>query len=357
MAELMKKSTKTLRTFHKGESVSGTITKLTPQEILVNIDGKTEALVLEKDKRILRTLLSTLHVGDRVDVGILSPESDLGYPIVSLRRFIDTHIWKQLEDAYQANQQIDVTIREMTKGGYLVDTGYGVTGFLPNSQLQSAADAPQNLVEDAVGVRIKVYILELQKQAKKLVFSKRPVLTKEQFEEMTKGIKVGQKISAIISNITPFGAFATIQISGKKGTVDGLVHISEVSWDKVENVSDLFVTGQKIDAVVLGIDAAAKRIDLSLKRATGDPFETTIKQFPVDTKVTGTVLRVSSNGVSIQLTTDEGTVEAFMKKDKIPPSISYTAGDKVTAVITDIDKAKHRILVVPVLTEKPMGYR
>lgn len=357
MAELMKKSDKLFRGLHKGQLIEGKVTKLTPAEILINIDGKTEAVVLEKDRRILKTLLSTLHLGDTVQVSVLSPESDMGYPIVSLRRFIDTFIWKQFEDLYQANKPLEATIAEITKGGYLIDTGYGITGFLPNSQLQSKSEEGADLQDQSVGARIKVYILELQKPAKKIVFSKRPVVTKEQFDEAVKGIKVGQKISAIVTNITPFGAFATLQIPGKTASVDGLVHISEVAWEKVETVSDIFTPGQKIETVVLGIDQNAKRVDLSLKRTLEDPFEKTAQKFAVDTKLKGTVARISSQGVVLSLEGDNAGVEVLMKKEKIPPTVTYKEGQEVMVTVSAIEKGKRRILVLPVLTEKPMGYR
>lgn len=350
MADLLASYKSSFKTLHKGETVKGKITKLTPKEILVDVEAKTEAVVLEKDKRILRNLLSTYKVGDMVDVYILDPESDKGNPVISMRKSIDELSWKRLEDQKQKRQEIEVTINEVTKGGYLVSTKEGMSGFLPNSHLSFSH------AEDIVGKKIKAFLLELNRPEKKIIFSQKPVMGVDDFEKAIKGLKVEQKIDATVSNITPFGVFVILQNVGQN--VDGLVHISEISWEKIENVSDHFTMGQKVEAAIIGFDKDAKRVDLSVKRLSTDPFEEIFKSFTVDQKVTGKVLRISSNGVSLRLSLKgELEVEGFIRKEKIPPTITYNVGDEVIATVSQIDKRKHRILLVPVLSAKPIGYR
>src|SRR3990172_4400023 len=133
MAELMAKTQSSIRSFKKGEVVTGTITKLTSSEILIEIGAKTEAVVLEKDKNLLRSLLSTLKAGDKVNVSVLNPESDQGNPVVSLRRFMDEKHWGALDKLKNEEQTLEVVITELTKGGFLVTTTDGMSGFLPNS--------------------------------------------------------------------------------------------------------------------------------------------------------------------------------------------------------------------------------
>lgn len=352
MAELMQKSKSTVITFKKGDIVKGTITKLSSSEILVDIQAKTEAVVLERDKKILRTLLAHLKVGDSVDVQILQVESDMGHPMISLRRFIDAIVWKDLEKLQKETKQTEITIKEFTKGGYVVETQSGIQGFLPNSQLASGEQLP-------VGGKVHAYVLEIQKQNRKVLFATKPIVSKEEFETITKDIKVGQKMSATIASITPFGAFANLQINGKKSGIDGLIHISELSWDKVENIGQEVSVGQPIEVIVIGKDTNSKRLDLSLKRTTEDPFEKRIKGYEVDQKAKGTVVSVSATGVRLEIPSKEGQdmIEGFIKKEKIPVGTEYKEGDSVQVTIYEIDKRKHRLVVAPVLREKPLGYR
>ena len=172
-------------------------------------------------------------------------------------------------------------------------------------------------------------------------------------------MKIGQKIDAIIANITSFGIFVSIQVLENKN-IDGLIHISEISWDKVSDIEEMFTPGQKVEAVIIGIDRDAKRIYLSIKRITSDPFEETIKKFAVDQKVAAKVTQLVSTGVVLEIVDNMGgeqRIEGFIRREKIPPNMSFEIGDKINVTITQIDKRKHRIILVPVLLEKPMGYK
>lgn len=348
MAELLASHKTTFVTFNKGDIVTGIITKLTPAEILVDVDAKTEAVVLEKDRKILKTLLSTLKVGDSVQVSILDPESDRGNPVVSLRRFIGDLSWKKLSDFKENKKEVEVLVTEATKGGYLVQTDEGLSGFLPNSHILHNLN-PQ----DAVSKKIKVFVLELIRPEHKIIFSQKALLGAEDFGKAIRDFKKEQKIDAIITNLTPFGIFVSIQNS-KGETIDGLIHISEISWKKVENVQDLFSSGQKIEAVIIGFDKDAKRVDLSIKRLTADPFEEKSKKFSQDQKVSGKVLKIISTGIILEL---EDGVEGFIRKEKVPPNVSYSQGEEMNVTVSEVDRKKHRIILVPVLLEKPIGYR
>ncbi|MCL5970748.1 MAG: S1 RNA-binding domain-containing protein, partial [Patescibacteria group bacterium] len=365
MADLMKSVKTSFVTLHKGENLKGTVKKLTSSEILVDVNAKTDAVVLEKDKRILRTILSNLKVGDKVTVSVLNPESDAGNPVVSLRRFIDEMLWTELSKFQDKKEQIEVVVNEATKGGFLVSTESGMKGFLPNSyatltgkQIPEAEDEGGS--QNFAGRKIMAYVLEINKPNRKIIFSQKPVVSEKDFEDAVKTLKSGQKISATVSNVTPFGVFVTVE-AGKDNAdsdkigVDGLVHISEISWDKVDNPQDLFSVGQKIDVFVIGVDATSKRIDLSIKRLTVDPFEEISKKYKVDQKVNGVVYEVSPTGVSINL--GEDGAEGFIRREKIPPTVSYNVGDKIDVLVTQIDTRKRKILLVPVLREKFVGYK
>ena len=188
MAELMAAHKTNFVNVSKGQVISGTVTKLTSGEILVDIGAKTEAVVMEKDKRILRSLLSSLKIGDKVTVSVLNPESDYGNPVVSLRRFNDDRVWVKLEEFKKDKTQLDIMVGELTKGGFLVSTKDGISGFMPNSQTTFMQNA-----QDLVGKEIKATVIELNRPLRKVIFSQKATAAGEDFEKATKSIKVGQR--------------------------------------------------------------------------------------------------------------------------------------------------------------------
>ncbi len=348
MADLMKSAQTKFVKVSKGETLPGIVTKLTPSEILVDIGAKTESIVLEKDKRILKNLLSSLKLGDKVSVYVLNAESDFGNPIVSLRRFNDDRVWGRLEDLQKKKEQLDILVDDVTKGGFLVSTKDGVSGFLPNSQAVFLEN-PQGLV----GKTIKASVIELNRAEKKIIFSQKQGASSEDFEKAVKSLKLGEKITTAISNIAPFGIFTLIKT--KEGVaVEGFVHISEISWEKLAKVPETFKQGDIIEALILHFDKDTQRINLSIKQLTKDPFYEKLKSYKVDQKVSGIVSKVLSSGVLVNL---EQGIEGFIKKEKIPPTVKLNEGSSVNATVSEVDTRKHRVILVPVLTEKPIGYR
>jgi len=343
MAALMAKHQSSIVTLKKGESVKGKLTKLTPNEILVDLGAKTEASIMEKDKNILRTILAMFKVGDTVEVNVLNPESDLGQPIVSLRRYLGNIAWKKLEELQKSREQIEVTISEVGKAGYVVATSFGISGFLPQSHTSFS-----NTQDNMLGQKINVSVLETSRDDNKVIFSQKTKMNEEEFDKAAKQFKMGQKIEVTVSNITPFGLFVSL------GSVEGFIHISEVSWDKVDDLASMFVQGQKIEAVIIRFDKESMRINLSIRKLTVDPFEKLIESLAIDKKVSGTVVSVEDAGVTLSL--DNGA-EGFIKKEKIPPLTAYIVGQEVMVTVSEHDKRKHRIGLTPVLKEKPIGYR
>ncbi len=355
MAELMKKAQTTLVAPHKGDILTGTITKLTSSEIIVDINAKTEAVVLEKDKTILRKILSSYKVGDKVQVQVLNPESDFGYPVVSMRRSINNIVWEKLSGYQKSQEPLEVVLDQSTKGGFLVSSLDGISGFLPNSHT-SSLENPQGLI----GKKIKVVVLELNRNLHKIIFSQKQAIGEGDFQKLIKGIKIGQKIDAIVSNVTTFGVFLSIPVDitmgsdGARKQVEGFVHISETSWENVPNISEVFRIGDKVRALVLGFDKESRRINLSIKRLKVDPFEKKLEEFTPDRKLKGMVIKIIPTGVLVDLSEN---ISGFIKKDKIPPSMSYKEGEEVQVLVSGIDKKRHRVELVPVLKEKPIGYR
>jgi ribosomal protein S1 len=152
--------------------------------------------------------------------------------------------------------------------------------------------------------------------------------------------------------------YVVLDLPQKVGALEGFVHISEVSWDKVDAITDLYSVGQVIEAVIVKFDIDGKRIHLSLKRLTKDPFEAIAEEFTADKRVSGTVVKVDDTGVTLTLTTKSGeAIEGFIRKEKIPPMTTYSSGQEASVIVSEVDKRRHRLVLVPALLEKPIGYR
>lgn len=348
MGQLLAKHQNKFVTLKKGESIKAKLTKLTPNEILVDAGAKTEAVVLERDKRIVGTIMQQFKVGDTVEVNVLNPESESGQPIVSLRRYLGNLAWEKLEALQKKSEPVEITIKDASKAGYVVDTAFGVSGFLPQSHVAFTQDGLNP------GQTVKARVLELNRADNKVIFSQKQSLSDEDFAAITKQYKVGEKLNVTVTTITPFGIYVMLPKKKEAADLEGFIHISETSWEKVADLNEMFTPGQEIEAVLSKFDAETKRVSLSVKRLTADPFETLIEKYPVDTKVRGTVTAIEDGDVIF--TFGEGA-EGVLRKDKIAPGTTYTEGQGVNLTIADHDKRKHRILVSPVLLEKPMGYR
>jgi small subunit ribosomal protein S1 len=345
MADLLKSVKTSFISPKKGENLEGIITKLNSYETLVDIGAKTEAVVLEKDKRLFRNIMGALKVGDKVTVSVLNPESESGNPVVSLRRFMDDKVWDKLNELQKTQEVIDATITEVTRGGFIV-TADDAQGFLPNSQASFLETG-----QTPLGKKILVNVLELSRQQHKIIFSQKAGQSIE-FEKEIEGLKPEQKISSTISNITTFGIFVSLQ--GKTHLIEGLIHISEISWEKIAEVPKDFQPGEKIEAMIIGFDKKSARVNLSLRRLTEDPFEKEISKYEQDKKVSASVSEINANGVLFDLGSG---IEGIIKKEKVPPNVTYKEGQTVTLTVSSVDKKRRRVILTPVLMEKPIGYR
>ncbi len=353
MAELMAKHGNDVQPLKKGEEVTGIVTALTP-DIMLHVD-KIDVTVMETDRKLHKQLMTMLKVGDSVKAVVLYPESDSGYPAVSLRLFMEKKTWEYLEDLQKKGEKVSVTVAEVTKGGLVVEMRSGTSGFLPNSHMNRGNS------ESLVGQEIQVSIAEVNREAKKVVFSQKGALTANDFANLATQYKAGTKVKGVVSGITQFGIFVTLPFtstSGEKSTIDGLVHISEVAWEKTSDLSEIFETGQHVEAVVIGVDSRSKRIDLSIKKLSHDPFQAVLENFPAEKKITGTAKEMTQDGLIVDLGNVDGlTVEGLIKKDKIPPTTTYEIGKSVTATVVSVDARKRKVMLTPVLMEKPLMYR
>lgn len=344
MADLMAANASQFQPLKKGDIVTGTVKKLTPKEILLDIKGKSDALVIEYDKKNMENLLKFLKVGDTVKASVISAESEEGFPVVSLRRMLDDLIYEQL-DKNNAGGEVMVQVTDQGRGGYFAQTESGIRGFLPNSQVLEE--------KDLMGKTIPVKIIELNKQARRVIFSQKALHYVTDLAQMQKYVKEGQKVQGIISNTSPYGIYVDIQPEeGVK--IEGFIHISEISHQRVESVGDKHKKGDTVEAFVLGVDGENRRINLSLKKLEKDAFEGVEAKLPKGTKVKATVVDSKSRGVTVQL--EEG-VQGFIASSKVSSGTEYKAGQIIEVEVSDYDAKKRLVIVSPVLKEIPMGYR
>jgi len=349
MGQLLAKHKDSFVPLNKGEIVKGTIIKLTNSEILIDIGAKTSALVMEKEKSILHTFLANFKEGQEVEALVLTPESETGQPIVTLRRYLGSIAWKKLDELVESHEPVTVTVSEMTKAGYVVTTSFGVSGFLPQSHISFSGNQAVT-----TGDSLKVTVHELNRKENKIIFSQKPVFSDEEFAKLAAQFKPEQKLEVTIVNITSFGLFVSFPVKDSPIPLEGFIHISEVSWDKTAELQHLFNVGQKIEAIIIKFDKDSKKAQLSIKRLTKDPFEEIMSKYPVDKKAGGSVVKVEETGVEIDL--GDG-MTGYMRAEKIPPNVSFKEGQEISVLVSEYDKRRKRVYVVPVMLKKQIGYR
>ena len=344
MAELMSLHAK-MPLLQKGSVVEGIVKKLSSSEITLDIGFKSDALVLEFDKKNVENLLKLLKVGDKVKASVLSPESEEGFPVVSLRRTLEGLILAGLEDVYKKNSPLEVTVSESTRGGFFATTSEGLRGFLPASQILRDFTM--------IGKRIKVKIIEFDREKKRLIFSEKALLYITDPSEIERYIEKDKTVKAVIENVAPHGLY--VLISPKEGiTIEGFVHISEVSYQRIENIQEMYKRQDAIDAVVLGVDQENRRVNLSIKKLEKDNFEDIKKKYIKGGTVKGVVQEVRSRGVTLEL---EIGVTGFISATKIPTGATYQKGETVDGEVTGVDERRRLVLIAPILKAKPIGYR
>lgn len=347
MDELLKLTGITSFSLKKGDTVKGTIVQITPKEILIDMGKKSFGIVAEWELEQVKDYAKTLKVGDRVTAQVINPENEYGYTVLSLRKASAESRWVFLVDAKEQGIDLEVVGLEMARGGILVDW-QGLRGFVPATQLEGAyASDPNQLI----GRKIKVKVIEIDKSINRLVFSQKAStlgVTPSSLKQRLQQIKQGDVLKGKISGIAPFGIF--VDIDG----IEGLVHISEVAWEKVESLSDLYKVGDEVEVVVIDVNDEEGKLNLSLKRLTPDPWKNILDRYPIDASVSGKVVRSAPYGIFIQL---EPGIEGLLHVSKITPGEEPQVGEKVECMIEKIDIIKRKISLTLVPTEKPVGYR
>lgn len=339
--------------FKKGETISGTVSSISGKEVMIDFGGKMEGVVGEKEWEEVKDYVAGLKVGDKISALVITPESERGQMVVSVRKTGSKYRWQKAQEIFKSGGVVKVRGLEVNKGGLVVEFE-GVRGFVPGSQLspEHQAEMPK-----LVNRMINVKVIEVDEKQNRLVFSEKAVTGEaelvKKLEELKAKVKIGEKYSGKVAAIMSYGVFVNLDPPAGGGA-DGLVHISEISWQKVENLNELFKTGDEVEVMVLGINENDGKLNLSIKHLQPDPWLELSKKYSTDQQVKGEVTRVSSYGVFVKL---EDGVEGLIHISKVPAGTQYKEGDKVTCTVESIDASAHRISLIPVLAAKPIGYK
>jgi len=355
MEELLSMTGYFLKGVKKGDVVEGAVTRVTPKEITVDIGGKTEGVVIDRELEVYKEALMALKIGDKVVAQVIVAENDRGQSVLSLRRSIFEKRWAMLIQAQKDGTPVEVILKEPVRGGILVDCG-GLRGYIPQSQIDTSLSKQ---LDKASGRRISVKVMEVDKDTNRLIFSQRAITEEETLikqKELLSVVTVGETVKATVTGVVSFGAFAkfTITKDGTERDVEGLIHISEIAWEKVDDPNQYLKSGDTIKVKIIGVDTESGKLTLSLKQLLPDPWEHVLDMFEKDSQVKGTVSRVTPYGIFITLSPG---VEGLIHISKISPGEEPKVGEEITCIVEDVQPEKRKISLSMTLTEKPIGYR
>lgn len=331
----------------KGEEVEAKIVSLSKRGIVFDVGAKAHALLGELEIKEVSTYLPYLKKGDKIKVKIISVESKNGFPVVSLRKFFEKGKWEILKEKKEKEEEIEVVCGDYGKGGVFIDF-MGIRGVIPKIQLtEPFINQPEKLVNQ----RIKVKILEVDKEKNRLVVSQKASALKISQKGLKKKfdlIKEGKTYKAKVLGASEFGVFC--EVDG----VEGLIHISEISWEKVGNAASFVTVGDTIDVYVVEKNEKDLKLNLSLKRLTPDPWEKIEDKYPKDKEIEGEVVRKEKYGYFVRL---EPGVEGLIHISKLTGSEDIRVGKKIKAFIERVSVKERRMSLVLPQKEKPVMYR
>jgi small subunit ribosomal protein S1 len=339
MEEYLRTSADSIRTLTYGDIVDGTVVRVDPDEVLVDIGAKSEGVISNRELTGRAEEPVILNPGDRIKVYVLQSENEDGNVVLSLRRARAEGIWAKAAEKESTGEGVEAEVKEQNKGGLIVNI-MGLRGFLPSSQV--ARTHSGNLL-DLVGERIMVKILEVNRKRNRLIVSQRAAQDEDrarQREELFERLSVGDVITGRVSGLTSYGAFINL------GGADGLIHISELSWDRVSNVSDMLAVGDEVTVKVIKLDPELSRISLSLRQMSEDPWDSIEARFPPGTIIEGAVTKTKKYGAFLQIA--DG-VEGLLHISELSwEHVERTedvlrVGDNIRVVVLQADRGRRRI--------------
>ncbi|MGH7080171.1 MAG: 30S ribosomal protein S1 [Acetobacteraceae bacterium] len=323
----------------EGSVVTGRIMRLTDEFAIVDVGLKSEGRVLLKEFASPGTA-PEVHPGDTVELYVERYEDRDGSIVLSREKARREEAWTNLEKAFAANQRVNGAIYGRVKGGFTVDLG-GAVAFLPGSQVDIR---PVRDVTPLMGTPQPFQILKMDRARGNIVVSRRAVLEEtraEQRSELIQGLKEGQILDGVVKNVTDYGAFVDL------GGVDGLLHVTDIAWRRINHPSEALTIGQAVRVQVIRFNPETQRISLGMKQLEADPWDGIAAKYPAGTKFTGRVTNITDYGAFVELEPGvEGLVhvsEMSWTKKSVHPGKIVATSQEVDVVVLDVDAAKRRI--------------
>jgi small subunit ribosomal protein S1 len=326
------------RNIAEGEVMKGTVLKVTPSEVIVDIGYKSEGII-GVDEFLDERGEVTVQPGDTVDVLLERTEDRDGYVVLSREKAEKMKIWDEVEKAYAERKVVIGRVIERIKGGLAVDIG--VRAFLPGSQIDVR---PVRNLDALRGQELRMRVIKVNKKRGNIVLSRKVLLEEENAEKKKHTLHTlaeGKVLKGTVKNITDYGAFIDL------GGIDGLLHITDMSWGRVGHPSELFKVNDEIDVIVLKYDPATERVSLGHKQLINDPWSNVSDRYPVGARVSGKVVSLTDYGAFIELEPGvEGLIHvsemSWSKRVKHPSKI-LNVGDSVDAMVLGVDATARRI--------------
>jgi small subunit ribosomal protein S1 len=334
--ELERLYEESLRHIQEGEIVRGRIVKIDRDAVLVDVGYKSEGII---DLAEFPDYGRDLQVGQEVDVLLEEKEDREGQVILSKEKANRIKIWDDISKKYDNNEIIEGVVVTRIKGGLTVDVG--LKAFLPGSQIDLR---PVRNLDRLIGEKLQMRIIKLNKRRGNIVLSRRVLLEEDRQrakEKTLASLAEGQVVEGVVKNITEYGAFIDL------GGIDGLLHITDMSWGRVGHPSELFAIGDKVKVMVLKFDQESERVSLGLKQMTPDPWTNVAEKFPETSRVTGKVVSITDYGAFVELEEGiEGLVHisqmSWSRRTRHPSKI-VNIGDVIEAVVLSVDTERKRI--------------
>lgn len=338
MASLL--AEESMKEFNPHEVIEGTVVLVNRDEAYVDIGYKTEIPIAKKELAYPEPEAATdvVKVGDKINVYVVALGGENGL-ILSKTRADRLVAWEKVEKVKEEKQIIEVEILQVVKGG-LLTTAFGLRGFIPASQI--ALHFVKDLNE-FVGQKVEVEIMEANPKKQRLVLSRRSVLEaqrEQKREEALASIVEGEKRTGVVKRLVDYGAFIDI------GGVDGLAHISDLSWDHIKNPADVLSVGQEVEVLVKAFDPETKRISLSIKDTVRDPWFDKAEKYPVGSYVKGKIVKLTDFGAFMEI---EPGFDGLIRMRELSPkhitkaSEAVSVGDEVTVKVIHVDMDNKKV--------------
>ena len=346
-------ATSDIKELKTGDVVEGAITSVRKHEVWVDLGANGIGVVMRREIGHGQELIE----GEKVTTSVVDPELEDGYALLSMKRAAKDRGWDELQTVFDSQEIVEVTPYDANRGGLLVELE-GIRGFLPVSQLAaghyprvSGADKDEILqkLNSLIDKGIRVRILDVSRKDNKLIFSEKEAI-KDDMQQRFSTLKVGDEVEGIVTGVIDFGAF--VNVDG----IEGLIHISEISWERVEDPRDYIKTGQTVKAKIIAIDK--DRLSLSLKQMSEDPWLQEVKAFKKGDEVEGKVTRITPFGAFVQLSP---SVEALVHVSEMSddnsadPEKIFQLNETKQFQVIDIDTEARKIALSLKSTKKATG--